>query len=373
VSLDASAVTGVVTVTVDGTTDGMESVTTGSAADVITIFAASASGDAFSITTNGGADTVIFAAGVDATINGGTGTDKIRLNDGVDISSSDITLTSIEQIELVGGGTTQTVAASWISGVTYILAEDGSGTANLTISMDQLTVDLSSLGAASSFASGTDFITIDASGLGLSATITGSGSDDVITGSGVADVITSGDGADTITGGSGGDIMTGGLGADTFTFTGTTALLIAAEAGSTAATDNDFVLGLGDKITDFVSGTDTLNFAAALVTSALGTEVDTLKTIAAAGTVADTDRFVEITTAAGDGTMGTAVTLLNALTTTAVAIGDSFIAFINDGTDGYLYLVQQASAANTIIASDVTLIGQLTGVTDIANGDLVSF
>jgi len=81
---------------------------------------------------------------------------------------------------------------------------------------------------------------------------------------------------------------------------------------------------------------------------------------------------VEITTAVGDATMGTAITQLNGLTTDAVEIGDSFIAFQNDGTDGYLYLVDQTSVANTIAAQDVTLIGQLKGVTNIADGDLTS-
>ena len=75
----------------------------------------------------------------------------------------------------------------------------------------------------------------------------------------------------------------------------------------------------------------------------------------------------------GDGSTGDAIIVLNALTTTAVAIGDSFVAFLNDGTNGYLVLVEQVSTADTIDADDVTLIGQVTGVTDVADGDFVSF
>ena len=71
--------------------------------------------------------------------------------------------------------------------------------------------------------------------------------------------------------------------------------------------------------------------------------------------------------------MGTAITALNGLTTTSVAIGDSFLAFLNDSTNGYLYMVQQASAADTIAAADVTLIAQLTNVTNVADGDFVTF
>ena len=104
----------------------------------------------------------------------------------------------------------------------------------------------------------------------------------------------------------------------------------------------------------------------------LGTEADTLVTVAAGGTVTNAVRFLEMT-AAFDGTTGDAITDLNALTTTAVAIGDSFLAFMNDGTDGYLYLVQQVSTADTIAAQDVTLVGQIAGVTNVADGDFVSF
>lgn len=195
-----------------------------------------------------------------------------------------------------------------------------------------------------------------------------------VTGTAGADYIVGSSAANTIIGGASADVMTGGSGVDIFKWNATAAAGMATETGSTAGTDNDFALGtVGDRVTDFVSGTDKLHFAAAAVTNAIGTEVDTLKTIAAAGTVANTDRFVEITTAQANGEMGTHITTLNGLTTTAVAISDSFIAFLHDGTNGYLYLVEQVSAADTIAAQDVTLIGQLVGVTDIANGDLVSF
>ena len=70
-----------------------------------------------------------------------------------------------------------------------------------------------------------------------------------------------------------------------------------------------------------------MHFVAAVLTTATGMETDTLNTIAAGGTVANTNRFVEVTTALGDGNMGTVITQLNGLTTTAVAIGDLCFAF----------------------------------------------
>jgi len=46
---------------------------------------------------------------------------------------------------------------------------------------------------------------------------------------------------------------------------------------------------------------------------------------------------------------------------------------VNDGTNGYLYLLTQVSTADTIAAQDLTLIGQITGVTNVADGDFVAF
>ena len=235
--------------------------------------------------------------------------------------------------------------------------------------------------ASALFANTTDTIanvenvTLAANGVNY---VVGSAAANVIVGGTGIDTILTGNGADTITGGADADVMTGGTGtlggADAFRFTGTTAAQIATETSVTAGNDTDYAIRVtGDTITDFTSGTDTLNFAAALNTNVAGTEVDTLKTIAAAGVVANTDRFVEVTTANANGQMGTHIAQLNALNTAAVAIGDSFVAFVHDGTDGYLYVVQQVSVANTIAAQDVTLIGQLTGVTDVANGDFISF
>ena len=71
-----------------------------------------------------------------------------------------------------------------------------------------------------------------------------------VTGTAIADVIKGGSGSDTITGGKGADILTGNGGADTFVFDGT--------AG---ATQSGATFGMFDTITDFVVGTDKLQFA----------------------------------------------------------------------------------------------------------------
>ena len=207
-------------------------------------------------------------------------------------------------------------------------------------------------------------------------TIGGGAGDDNINGGAGADVITTTSGADTVIGGAGADSMTGGTGVDIFKWTATTAATFATEAATNAGAAATFGAGtVGDAVLGFTTGTDKLHFAAASVTNALGTEIDTLVSIAKGGTVTDIARFVRITdTVAGDAvnTVTGAVVVLTALVTTAVAIGDSFIVAMDNDVDTFLYYVKQISTSDTIAAQDVTLIGRVNGVTT-ANGDFVSF
>ena len=78
---------------------------------------------------------------------------------------------------------------------------------------------------------------------GIDTIILGSG-DDTLIGNTGSDTLSGGGGADILNGGLGNDIMTGGAGADQFTFA-----------------VGDFVGQMGDQITDFVSGEDTIELA----------------------------------------------------------------------------------------------------------------
>ncbi len=101
-----------------------------------------------------------------------------------------------------------------------------------------------------------------------------------------------------------------------------------------------------------------------------------LLSIVKGGTVTNNARFVHITdTAVGDNvnTGAGAVTVLTGLTSTAIIIGESFIAAMDNDTNTYLYYVKQVSTSDTIAAQDVTLIGVVTGITAFANGDFVSY
>ena len=222
VTLDASALSGVATLYLDATSNGVANVQTGSAADVITIDGVTTDASGYVIDTNGGADTINITTNGDGEtavidLDGGAGTDTLTLDAGIDFSSSTLTLTSVETIQLAGGGTSQKIAASDISGVSFTLSESGAGTAVLTVVADQTTINLSNLSFDNSFAVGTDSILIDASSAASGVTITGTSGNDTITGSNADDILTGGDAADTISGGTGDDTISGGGGADTLT------------------------------------------------------------------------------------------------------------------------------------------------------------
>ena len=388
-SVDLSAFAGTQGVTVKGGT--VENILYGtSLADALT-------GGATVDILSGGAGNDVISAGAGADIIvGGAGTDKMTGGDGADVfdvSASTIgTGTSVDSITDFVAGTDKIAigtAPSSITNVTTNLdsqttlsaaaalagASIGSGNAG-TFSYNSHTYLLVDANTNASYTDGTDIL-VDVTGITGSlattdftttATLTGLTSGDVITGTAAADTITSGGGNDVITGGAGADTITGGAGIDTITWVSTTSTALAVEVGGAVGSGNT-----GDTISTWTSGTDKLNFAAALTNN--GTDTDTLKEIAKGGTVADNDVFVQITdTAVGDAvdTLAGAVTVLNALTTSAVAIGEDVIFAMDNDTNTYLYLVSQISVADTIAAQDVTYIGVISNITDVANGDFVS-
>jgi len=325
------------------------------------------------------ADTITGGAGND-TITGGTGGDTIDGGTGTDTYVGTTALTAAT-IEGAGTGTSTGVVVNLGATTLTSAAVLGTTAQNLSgglsgVASGQVAYlfngELSTNSAAVDTLTSIENVTL-ADGINY---IVGSTGANVITGGSGVDTITAGNGADTITGGGAADVITltetsANSAVDNVIWTSATAANIATETGSTAGTDNDFSAGtVGDKIVGFTSGKDTLTFATALTNN--GTDTDTLKTIAAAGVVANNDVFVEVTTAAADGTMGSAITLINGLDTSAVAVNEDVVFFVHDGTNGYLYLLTQVSAADTVAAQDLTLIGQLTGVTNVADGDFVS-
>ena len=221
VALNASSLSGSATLNLDGTTNGVANIQTGSAADSIKIDGLTADSGGFVIASNGSDDTIRITTNGDGSsakinINAGNGSsDTLSLAAGVDLSASNLTLLPLSAYCLQAAEQLKKIAASDVSGVTLQLAEDGTGTAVFTVVPDQSTINLSNFTFATSFASGTDSIVVDASSFGPGVTVTGTSGNDSLTGSNVDDNLSGGASADTISGGTGNDIINGGAGADT--------------------------------------------------------------------------------------------------------------------------------------------------------------
>lgn len=160
-----------------------------------------------------------------------------------------------------------------------------------------------------------------------------------VTGTAIADVIKGGSGNDTITGGKGADILTGNGGADTFVFD-----------GGAGATQSGTTFGMFDTITDFVVGTDKLQFTnAADVVSGQQAAVQAAVSALAAGSSA------------------TAIATAMAATNTT-NLGVSFAVF-----EGNTYVLFEQSGAGAGVAVDDVFI-KLAGVTTLPTfaGDVIA-
>ncbi|CAO1661527.1 hypothetical protein NYA28ABAC_00929 [Salinicola sp. NYA28a] len=208
-------------------------------------FVGQAGDDAVNLVANSSEVSLVLGAGDDtvtlegaltgtAAISFGDGNDTLELADGVSTVSTtgDVTITGLENVVL--GGATATMEASQLDGQEYSIRGEGFGASELTVSLEDGgdSVDLSGLDVSDSASAGAAFA------------ITGGDGDDTITGTGLAD---------TITGGAGADTLTGGAGADTFAF------------GINAAASTDSTAAATDSITDFVGGTDEIQFTNATV------------------------------------------------------------------------------------------------------------
>lgn len=161
----------------------------------------------------------------------------------------------------------------------------------------------------------------------IANTITGGSGVDTIVGGAAADTITGGAGDDLITGGDGTDTVTGGAGADTFKFT------YADNAGADGA-------AVADIITDFLAGTDKLQFTGIVdVVSGQQTAVQAAVTALAVGSTA-----AQIATA-----------MANANTTNLA------VSFAVYNGDTYVYL-EKTGATTTHVEADNIFI-KLAGVT----------
>ena len=268
---------GIANITTAGLVVNLAAVTTGNGYKITN------TGVASTLTGTGFADTLIGGTGND-TLVGGLGTNTLTGGTGIDT----FTVTSTDTITDLGAGgadvltvaagatASATVTAAW----TATVITTNSGTANITSS--GLVVNLAAVTTGINGFNVTD--------TGIATTLTGSGLADKLTGGTGNDTLTAGAGNDTLVGGLGKDSLTGGAGTDYFVF-------------NTAPNTTTNL----DTITDFVSGTDKLQFSKAIfagITTAVGT---------GAGTTLTATEFVTSATAVS-GTTATSHLVYNTAT-----------------------------------------------------------
>lgn len=193
-----------------------------------------------------GNDRIVIGAGAaGSVIDGGANSDILEIGGSV---SSLASLIGIEALEFVGGANLTIAGAQFASGLAKTTAVSGNG--SLTVNMD---AGVSFLSQSFAFSGGGVTVTVNGtagsdivkSG-GAEHVVNAGAGNDQIRGGLLADTINGGDNNDKIMGFSGADILTGGAGNDQFRY------LFDTDSGLGAA---------ADRITDFVIGSDRLNFA----------------------------------------------------------------------------------------------------------------
>ena len=191
--VSAASSSGIITIGLAGAAT-VGSVITGSGADVITLNGARTSGD-YTITTNGGNDSLTLTSVEGFTWTAGSGYDTLNLDSTMDLSGESITLSSVDAIQLdTSGNGAETLtlsAATFNTNNTFTLL--GNGT------MDYLVVE----GSTSADTINASGVAVELSEAGLR--INGYAGNDIITGSDFADTLYGGAGIDTIAGGNYGD------------------------------------------------------------------------------------------------------------------------------------------------------------------------
>ncbi len=187
---------------------GNDSLIGGAAADTIMggggddVMNGGAGGDMLS--GQAGDDTLTGGLG-DDTLNGGANADRIVESRDADFDLGDATLTispaetdalvDIEEADLDGGASANTIDASDFSGTVTLMGGDGNDTITGAQGSSVINGNM-----------GNDNLT----GLDADDTIMGGGNDDILNGGGGADMLTGQAGNDTLTGGTGNDTMNGG-------------------------------------------------------------------------------------------------------------------------------------------------------------------
>lgn len=398
--ISASSRTSAVTITGTGSDDRITGAAGGTA-----VYADVLNGDA-------GADTIYLNEGGDV-INGGSGIDTLDLTtiDGaytdIEGGTSDATgmlvnlgATSVATTTLLtnldGSYMSKSLTSVAAGSVAYLFATDATTNSSVLATVSNIENVTGSDGidyivgsaAANVITGGTSVDYID-----------GGAGNDTIDGGAAADIISGGAGDDQITGAAGNDLITAGAGADTILFAGGSGNDTITLGTSGTATDGsadivkwNFTTVASLAATDNVktiygfeatTGSDVIQFAQGLLATSSGTTAtttDSFQTVASGSfsdaaswtSVASNKVFFEVAgtsdVAAGSGANATAVwAAIGTDVTTSVVSTAKVLFAVDDGTDTFLWYF---SSANTLAAAaDITLVGVVKSVTDVATGD----
>lgn len=360
---------GIDSVVANSITSGALSANLGAGSD--TISATALTSGVISATMGAGNDTVTVGTAVTGAavivIDGGDGTDVLKVGPAFDIAGGTLSLTSVDSIELTATGALKFSAAQ-LSGNTIAIK----GTA--TIATDNLWIT----GVAGT-------TTLDASTLAIDQTLTKALSNTTLNvslstaattvkGTAVNDDITGGANGNTITAGGGADKITLGAGTDKIVYAATTGAALQTEAKGTLganATTAPVVpstgvgaAGNGDIIAaGFAVGTDKI-----VLSTAFGTAGAVTGLVAAGGTSYTT---ASAGLAAADFISGTAA----AITLTANTAGGGRFYFVTD--TGNLYYDASGDTAMTAIgtvtagAADDFAVATITGAATFSATDFM--
>ncbi len=371
-SLDASAMTGAVTVVYDNT-DDIATVTTGSGAD--TISSTAAIGTKATISTGAGNDNITMLTAAKAAIDGGLGYDKVTL-------VGDITALEMSNVEeLATSGAVTSAKASQISGKSYIMSGANTFTFGTAASnFDTSTIDLSSLTI-----NNLSGFTVDVSN-GLSTSAYTSNTAVTVTGSSIADTIKGTANGDTLNGGAGNDVITGNDGSDTINGGAGTDVIYADNGGvkrvetydvTTAGAGNALITILGTTLT-VAYNTDAATTESDIVTAINGSAA--LKNLVSAAIDTGVVKVTYLVDGnnAGSATTSTATLVINTTGTNSTAVsgtqvtagtaGTSAMDTLTGGadTDTFVFSNGNAGAAPSDTKFDT--------ITDFAtNSDVITF
>ena len=277
-------------------------------------------------------------SGLSDSVNVDLGSNATTAANGVTLATlNDVAGAETVNIASLGASsaTTNTITTSNVSGKLVI-----TGDASITIGAanNATQIDASDLAGNFTLGGGTPYAV-------AGGNVQGGAGNDVITAGASSQTINGGAGNDQITGGAGADLMTGGTGADQFT-TGQVGASVVASADTlngNIANGQTLTFGNGvDIITDFQSGTDTLNVdngaAGVAPTNASGLSATTVLTDNEVYTLTGTyDTATNVFTVDSNATASTAnVAML-------VVEGDGALSF--DDTSGYTLLQGVSSLA----------------------------